>query len=58
LDKPSVLVSEIRLNKNTRNELNVLNSRWNWLSIGGKLICIHTPHLNDKLKGTRMMRIT
>src|SRR5579872_7225239 len=41
LDKPNVLgIGEIGLNKNTRTE---------------ELILIHTPHLEDKYKGTRMI---
>ena len=68
LDKPTVLgVGEIGLNKNTPNEARVFQQHiqlamdWaNRQSPGSQrprhaLILIHTPHLEDKLKGTRMI---
>lgn len=56
LGKPTVLgLGEIGLNRNTRNELLVFELQVE-LAIEHDLpIWIHTPHLNDKLKGTRMM---
>jgi len=48
LKKPNVLgIGEIGLNKNTRNEAIVFQTN--------ELMLIHTPHLEDKLKGTRMI---
>jgi predicted metal-dependent TIM-barrel fold hydrolase len=65
LRKPTVLgVGEIGLNKNTPNEAKVFQQHVQIAidaakgqSGGGKhaLILIHTPHLEDKLKGTRMI---
>ncbi|OPZ25753.1 MAG: TatD related DNase [Lentisphaerae bacterium ADurb.BinA184] len=56
LDAPTVLgIGEIGLNKNTRNELTVFELQVEMAVARGLLIWIHTPHLNDKLKGTRLM---
>jgi hypothetical protein len=56
LEKPNVLgVGEIGLNKNTPNEMKVFEMQVELALEHGQLIWIHTPHLNDKLKGTRMM---
>ena len=56
LAKPNVLgVGEIGLNKNTRNELTVFEWQVELALKHDQLIWIHTPHLNDKLKGTRML---
>ncbi|MDD2236725.1 MAG: TatD family hydrolase [Kiritimatiellae bacterium] len=56
LDKANVLgIGEIGLNKNTRNEMNVFERQVEMALERRQLIWIHTPHLNDKLKGTRMM---
>ena len=56
LDRPTVLgIGEIGLNKNTRNELTIFEEH---LEIAQKYelpILIHTPHLEDKLKGTRLI---
>lgn len=56
LDKPNVLgIGEIGLNKNSRNELAVFHDH---VAIAGKhhqLILVHTPHLEDKLKGTMLI---
>jgi hypothetical protein len=43
------------LNKNSRNELAVFEKHVDLAARHGQLILIHTPHLEDKLKGTRLM---
>jgi predicted metal-dependent TIM-barrel fold hydrolase len=56
LDKPSVLgIGEIGLNKNSRNELRVFEKHVDLAAKHDQLILIHTPHLEDKLKGTRLI---
>ena len=56
LDRPTVLgVGEIGLNKNTRNELTVLEEQIALADRHDQLILVHTPHLEDKLKGTRLI---
>lgn len=56
LDRPSVLgIGEIGLNKNSRNELTVLEEQIALAARHGQLILVHTPHLEDKLKGTRLI---
>ncbi len=56
LDRPNVLgIGEIGLNKNSRNELQVLEMHVDLAARTGQLILIHTPHLEDKLKGTRLI---
>jgi predicted metal-dependent TIM-barrel fold hydrolase len=56
LGLPTVLgIGEIGLNKNTRNELTVFELQVAMAAERGELLWIHTPHLGDKLKGTRMM---
>jgi predicted metal-dependent TIM-barrel fold hydrolase len=56
LDKPTVLgVGEIGLNLNTRNELTIFEEQVELAIKYNQLIWIHTPHLKDKLKGTKMM---
>jgi predicted metal-dependent TIM-barrel fold hydrolase len=56
LDKPNVLgIGEIGLNKNSRNELTVFEKHVDLAARHEKLILIHTPHLEDKLKGTRLI---
>lgn len=56
LDRPGVLgVGEIGLNKNTRNEATVFCEQVDLAARLGKLILIHTPHLEDKYMGTRMI---
>ncbi len=68
LDRPTVLgIGEIGLNKNTANEAKVFEQHvqlaidWAARRSHGPnrprhaLILIHTPHLEDKLKGTRMI---
>ncbi len=56
LDRPNVLgIGEIGLNKNSRNELKVLEMHLDLAARTNQLILIHTPHLEDKLKGTRLI---
>lgn len=56
LDRPTVLgIGEIGLNKNSRNEMKVLEMHVDLAARTGQLILVHTPHLEDKLKGTRLI---
>ena len=56
LDRPNVLgIGEIGLNKNSRNELRVLERHIDLAAAHEQLILVHTPHLEDKLKGTRLI---
>lgn len=56
IDRPGVLgIGEIGLNKNSRNELAIFERHVQIAQDHGQLILIHTPHLEDKLKGTRLM---
>lgn len=56
LDAPNVLgIGEIGLNKNSRNELKVLEMHVDLAARHDQLILVHTPHLEDKLKGTRLI---
>ncbi|MCL4176937.1 MAG: TatD family hydrolase [Verrucomicrobia bacterium] len=55
LDRPNVLgIGEIGLNKNSRNEVRVLEMHVDLAARHDQLILVHTPHLEDKLKGTRL----
>jgi predicted metal-dependent TIM-barrel fold hydrolase len=56
LDKPNVLgIGEIGLNKNTRNEATVFLEHLDLAAKYDQQILIHTPHLEDKYQGTRMI---
>ncbi len=56
LKRPSVLgVGEIGLNKNSRNELMILEEQIGVAATHDQLILVHTPHLEDKKKGTRLI---
>lgn len=56
LQRPNVLgIGEIGLNKNSRNELRVLEQHIDLAARHDQLILVHTPHLEDKLKGTRLI---
>ncbi|MBM3833939.1 MAG: metal-dependent hydrolase [Verrucomicrobia bacterium] len=56
LDRPTVLgIGEIGLNKNSKNEIKVLERHIDLAARHGQLILVHTPHLEDKLKGTRLI---
>jgi len=55
LDRPNVLgVGEIGLNKNSRNEVKVLEQHVDLAARHDQLILVHTPHLEDKRKGTQL----
>ncbi len=56
LDEPNVLgIGEIGLNKNTRNECIVFEEHVELAVNHHQQILIHTPHLEDKYQGTRMI---
>ncbi|MFQ5501612.1 MAG: TatD family hydrolase [Phycisphaerae bacterium] len=56
LDNPNVLgIGEIGLNKNTPNECTIFCEHLELAAAHDELILIHTPHLEDKYKGTRMI---
>ena len=56
LSRPTVLgIGEIGLNKNSKNELRVLEMHVDLAARHDQLILVHTPHLEDKLKGTRLI---
>jgi hypothetical protein len=56
LSRPNVLgIGEIGLNKNSRNELAVLEMHVDLAARFNQLILVHTPHLEDKRKGTRLI---
>src|SRR5262249_9214711 len=56
LDRPNVLgIGEIGLNRVTRNELATFVDHVELALKHDQLIHIHTPHLEDKLKGTRVI---
>ena len=48
-------IGEIGLNKNTRNELRILEKHIDLAARHNQLILVHTPHLEDKLKGTKLI---
>ena len=56
LARPTVLgIGEIGLNKNTRNELAIFEEHVQLALDHDLPVLIHTPHLEDKLKGTRLI---
>ena len=56
LERPNVLgIGEIGLNKNSRNEMKVLEMHVDLAARQNQMILVHTPHLEDKLKGTRLI---
>jgi hypothetical protein len=56
LEKANVLgIGEIGLNKNTPNECIIFREHVDLAMKTNELILIHTPHLQDKHKGTRMI---
>jgi predicted metal-dependent TIM-barrel fold hydrolase len=56
LDKPGVLgIGEIGLNKNTKNEATIFLEHVELAVRANEQILIHTPHLEDKYVGTRMI---
>ena len=55
LNHPTVLgIGEIGLNRITRNEIDTYTDQVQLAADHRQLILIHTPHLEDKLKGTRI----
>ena len=53
---PTVLgVGEIGLNRVTRNELTIFEEQMELALQYQQIVMIHTPHLEDKLKGTRIL---
>jgi predicted metal-dependent TIM-barrel fold hydrolase len=56
LQRPNVLgIGEIGLNKNTPNEATVFQEHVDLAMKTNELILVHTPHLEDKYRGTRMI---
>jgi predicted metal-dependent TIM-barrel fold hydrolase len=56
LDRPNVLgIGEIGLNRVTRNELESFKDHVELALEHNQLIHIHTPHLEDKYKGTKVI---
>ena len=56
LEQPNVLgIGEIGLHKNTKNETIIFREHVDLAAKTNELILIHTPRLQDKLKGTRMI---
>ena len=56
LDRPNVLgIGEIGLNRVTRNELATFVDHVDLAMEHDQLILIHTPHLEDKYRGTRVI---
>ena len=56
LDCPTVLgIGEIGLNKNSKNECRIFEEQVQLAMDRNELILIHTPHLEDKRKGTQMI---
>jgi predicted metal-dependent TIM-barrel fold hydrolase len=56
LNRPNVLgVGEIGLNKNTKNEATIFVEHLELAAKTNELVLVHTPHLQDKYKGTRMI---
>ena len=56
LDCPNVLgIGEIGLNKNTPNEATIFQEHMELAVKHNQQVLIHTPHLEDKSQGTRMM---
>jgi hypothetical protein len=56
LERPGVLgIGEIGLNKNTKNEVTTFLAHLDLAAKTNEQILIHTPHLEDKYQGTRMI---
>ena len=56
LDRPNVLgIGEIGLNKNSRNELEIFEAHLQLAADRDLMVLVHTPHLEDKRKGTRLI---
>ncbi|MBT4530206.1 MAG: metal-dependent hydrolase [Phycisphaerae bacterium] len=48
-------IGEIGLNKNSKNELLILEEQLSLAEKTNQLVLVHTPHLEDKLKGTKLI---
>ena len=48
-------IGEIGLNKNSRNEFEILEAHLQLAADRDQMVLVHTPHLEDKLKGTRLI---
>ena len=48
-------IGEIGLNKNSKNELTILEEQLALAETHNQLVLVHTPHLEDKLKGTLLI---
>ena len=48
-------IGEIGLNKNSKNELIILEEQLELAQQTNQLVLVHTPHLEDKLKGTNLI---
>ena len=48
-------IGEIGLNKNSRNEMEILEAHLELAASRDLMVLVHTPHLEDKLKGTRLI---
>ncbi|MEY3024077.1 MAG: hypothetical protein RJA16_903, partial [Planctomycetota bacterium] len=48
-------IGEIGLNKNSRNELEIFEAHLQLASDRDLMVLVHTPHLEDKRKGTRLI---
>ena len=56
MECPNVLgIGEIGLNKNSKNELTILEEQLGLAETHNQLVLVHTPHLEDKLKGTLLI---
>ena len=56
IDRPNVLgIGEIGLNRNTSHEMTIFEEHLDLAVRLNQLVLIHTPHLEDKLKGTRII---
>jgi predicted metal-dependent TIM-barrel fold hydrolase len=56
LDRPNVIgIGEIGLNRITKNEIQIFEEQVDLAIRSNKLIMVHTPHLEDKKKGTRII---
>jgi predicted metal-dependent TIM-barrel fold hydrolase len=56
LERPTALgIGEVGLNKNSRNEIAVFEQQVAMAAERQELLLVHTPHLEDKLKGTRII---
>ena len=56
LEAPNVLgIGEIGLNKNSKNELAILEEQIDLAARFNQLVLVHTPHLEDKRKGTQLI---